>query len=407
MLIRATMHDLQRPTVIGGGDVMLPDGLARGAAVLIRHGRIAALLPRAQTPPPDAETIEARGLTVLPGFIDIHCHGGGGATFDAPSPEGISTVLATHARAGTTAMLAALPALAPDDRHAALRTLREYCRTNPPGPELLGAYLEGPYFSPTERGAQPESLIRPPTPDDYEPTLQEFSDFIRVWSLAPELQGAPILIRRLASCAIVTALGHSDASHEHVLAAIDAGASLVTHVYCAHSSFHRHVAEKKLGLAEMALLRDELTVELIPDGKHLPPLLLQLVLKNKRPERACVITDAMPAAGLPPGTYDFLGTDIRVTPQVAYRPDGRRYAGSILTMGKALRNMILLGGVTLADASKMLSETPAALLGINHRKGSIQEGKDADLVLIDPSLRVRHVLCRGCLVSTDASLPLA
>lgn len=389
------MSSEERATAIMGGDVMLPARLARRAGVVMRRGRIAAILAPDEAPPAGAATIDACGLTVLPGFIDIHCHGGGGAGFDSASPEDIDTILATHARGGTTAMLAALPALPADQRHAALSIVREYMRRQPAGPELLGAYVEGPYFSAAERGAQPEGVIRPPTPDDYRPTLEQFGDLIKVWSLAPELPGAMELIGELAARGIVPALGHSDASHEHVLAAIDAGAKLVTHVYCAQSTFHRDVADKKLGLAEMALLRDELAVELVPDGKHLPPLLLQLVLENKRPEQACVITDAMPAAGLPPGTYKFLGAEIRVTPEVAYRPDGRRYAGSVLTMGTALHNLILHTGSALRHVSEMLSSTPARVVGVGDRKGTIQEGKDADLVFVDGHHRVRDVFCRG------------
>ncbi|MFQ5809720.1 MAG: amidohydrolase family protein, partial [Armatimonadota bacterium] len=226
------MSSEERPIAIMGGDVMRPNGLARRAGVVTRGGRVAAILAPDEAPPPGADIIDAEGRTVLPGFIDIHCHGGGGASFDSASPEEIDTILATHAREGTTAMVAALPALPPDQRHAALRTLREYMRRQAAGPELLGAYMEGPYFSAAERGAQPEGLIGPPTPDDYRPTLEQFGDIIKVWSLAPELPGAMEFIRELTARGIVPALGHSNAGHEDVLAAIDAGAKLVTHVYC-------------------------------------------------------------------------------------------------------------------------------------------------------------------------------
>jgi len=394
------MSSRQHPIAIVGGDVLQHERLLSCHTIIVERGKIAAILGPDHSPPSAAETIDARGLTVLPGFIDIHCHGGGGAGFDSPSPEAIDTILATHARGGTTAMLAALPALPQQQRHAALRTLRE-CSYHCPGrPELLGAYVEGPYFSAAERGAQPEHIIGPPSPADYGPTLEQFGDFIKVWSLAPELPGAIDFITELTARGIVPALGHSDASHEHVLAAIDAGAKLVTHIYCAQSTFHRHVADKKLGLAEMALLRDELIAEIIPDGKHLPPLLLQLVLKNKAPQQACAITDAMPAAGLAPGTYDFMGSSIRVTDEVAYRPDGERYAGSVLTMDTALRNIILQGGLSLGHSSRMLSEIPAMVLGLARRKGTIEPGKDADLVLMDSHLRIRGVLCGGRPIDT-------
>ena len=276
-------------------------------------------------------------------------------------------------------------------------------------PEVLGAYVEGPYFSEKERGAQPEGLIGPPKADDYLPTLESYGDIIRVWAMAPELPGAIEFTQELTRHGIVTALGHSDASEEHVEAAVEAGASLVTHVYCAQSTFHRVDADKKLGLAEMALLMDELTVEVIADGKHLPPRLLQLVLKNKPPEQVCLVTDAMPAAGLAPGEYEFLGDTVWVTEEVAYRADRQRYAGSVLTMGKAVRNTATAyAGETPAvqsvrciereswvEVAEMASLTPARVAGVDDRKGSIEVGKDADLVVMSEGGEVRAVVCGG------------
>ena len=378
--------------VIHSGRVVSPSGVIEGGYVLAEGSRIVEV--GAGQAPAAGRILDARGGWVMPGLIDLHCHGGGGRSFQEAEAEATQHVLTTHLRAGATSLVAAIAACGRDERHACLAALRAA-----PGdgvqPELLGAYLEGPYFSEKERGAQPQELIRPPDPADYLPTLAEFGGFIKVWALAPELPGALDFIRRLRAQGIVAALGHSDASDDAVEAAVSAGATLVTHVYCAQSTFHRVGAEKKLGLAEMALLLDELTVEVIADGKHLPPNLLRLVLKNKPPSRVCLITDAMPAAGMPPGEYQFLGDTVWVTHEVAYRADRQRYAGSVLTMAKAVANVRRQAGMDMAALAEMAALTPARLAGVADRKGTLEPGKDADIVVLDEALHVKAVVVRG------------
>lgn len=384
---------------ISAARVVTPSGVIEDGHLVIIGSRIEAV---GKGPPPDASgsVIDAGGMWALPGLIDIHCHGGGGRSFQEPEAEAVRTVLATHAHGGTTSIVPAIAACRMDARHACLEALRvaQASSAGPPSsPEILGAYVEGPYFSQKERGAQPSDLIGPPDPEDYLPTLEASGDFIRVWSLAPELPGSADFIRELRRREIIAALGHSDASEEDIAAAVDAGARLVTHIYCAQSTFHRVEAEKKLGLAEMGLLLDELTVEVISDGKHLPPRLLQLVLKNQRPDRVCLITDAMPAAGIPAGEYAFLGDTVWVTEEVAYRADRQRYAGSVLTMARALAITAEHTAASMADLAHMASLTPATLLGVADRKGSLEPGKDADVVLLDDGFGVRMTICRGAI----------
>ena len=408
-------------TVHSGRIVLAEREIPRGY-VVTREGRIAEV-GEGEPARIAGDEIDAAGMVVLPGFVDIHCHGGGGQSFQEASTEAYEGALRAHLKGGTTSIVPAIAACGRGEREAILEVVREMVGRGPDGdperppfgpserlsPEVLGAHVEGPYFSQKERGAQPEGLIGPPNSEDYLPTLEAYGDIIRVWAMAPELPGAVEFTQELTRRGIVTALGHSDASEEHVEAAVEAGASLVTHVYCAQSTFHRVDADKKLGLAEMALLLDELTVEVIADGKHLPPRLLQLVLKNKRPERVALITDAMPAAGMPPGEYEFLGDTVWVTDEVAYRADRQRYAGSVLTMGKAIRNTATacavwkpaVQWVTCAEGegwvavAEMASLTPARVVGVDDRKGSIEVGKDADLVVMDEAGEVRAVVSGG------------
>ncbi len=382
---------------ISSARIITPVGIVENGHLVVSGSRIAGVGEGA-APEGVGRVIDAAAMWVLPGFIDIHCHGGGGRSFQEPEAEAIETVLATHARGGTTSIVPALAACPADERHAcldALRVAQSSSLQSPSLPEILGTYVEGPYFSQKERGAQPADLIGPPKPEDYLPTLDAYGDLIKIWSLAPELPGAIEFIRQLRQRGIIAALGHSDASEEHVVAAVAAGASLVTHLYCAQSTFHRVEAEKKLGLAEMGLLLDELTVEVIADGKHLPARLLQLVLKSKAPDQVCLITDAMPAAGLPPGEYQFLGDTVWVTGEVAYRADRQRYAGSVLTMARAVDTTHQLAGTRMTDLARMASLSPAQVVGADDRKGSLEAGKDADIVLLDEELQVRMTICRG------------
>jgi N-acetylglucosamine-6-phosphate deacetylase len=381
---------------IAGGLVCTPDWDFRPATVFLSAGRVERVEYRPLSAPATGlQVLDASGCYVCPGFVDLHVNGGGGADFHQGTPEAIETILRTHAAGGTTSLLAAINTAPDAERERALAAVKAYMRDGRGPADLLGAYIEGPYYSPRERGAHPESLLREPRPDEYVPFLDRFDDAIRVFSLAPELPGAVELCRELRRRRIVAAAGHSNARFEDVLRAMEAGLSLVAHIYCAQSTFHRTGAAKHLGLAESALLLDDLYVEIIPDGKHLPVEITRLVLRNKPPERVCVTTDAISAAGVGPGRYRFLGTDIVVEDGVAWRPDRQRYAGSVLTMATAVRNLVCDVGVELGQAVRMATETPCRVLGIADRKGTLEAGKEADVVVLDEELLPRATVSRG------------
>ena len=377
-----------------GCDVVFQDGSVAPGVVDVRDGAIDGVYRDGEAPETQSRTIDLSGHTVAPGFIDIHINGAGGETFDAGTSEAMSTILSTCSRYGTTAVLGALNTAPDEDRIAALERLQTWA----PGPddrvEFLGVYLEGPYYHPQERGAHPVEWMHDPDPDEYLPWLDRFGDLIRVFSLAPELDGGIELIEALVERGIVAAVGHSTAGEAVMDRAVDAGLTLVTHLYSAQSAFHRDGPVKHLGVAEMALLRDELTVEVISDGHHLPPRLLDLVLKLKPHDRVCVTTDAMQAAGLGPGRYNLMGTAVWVDDEVAYRPDRQRYAGSILTMDRAVRNVVQ-AGVPVGEAVQMATAVPAQTIGLEKRKGRLARGCDADLVVLDGGLEVSATVCRG------------
>jgi N-acetylglucosamine-6-phosphate deacetylase len=265
-------------------------------------------------------------------------------------------------------------------------------------PAILGVHLEGPYLSPQQSGAQDPRYLRLPEPREYLGLLERF-DFIRRWTAAPELPGGLELGRNLSERGVVASIGHSNAVYEEVLAAFRSGYSLATHLFNGMSRLVRRNAWMHLGVAESALAIDGLTVEIIADGRHLPAPLLRLIYKVKGPEGICLTTDSMRAAGLEV-KESILGslTDGRrviVEDGVAFMPDRASFGGSVATADRLVRTMVELAGVPLAEAVRMLTHTPARVMGIADRKGSLEPGKDADLVAFDEDIRIRLVMVEG------------
>ena len=387
------------------GMVVFPDGRVAPGVVDVADGRIEGVFNAREAPPSQFREIALQGLTVAPGFIDIHVNGGGGETFEDAASEGMSKILRTFARHGTTSLLGTLNTAPHDARAASLERLQAWRPRREDDVEFLGVYLEGPYYHPQERGAHRAEWMCDPDPKDYMPLLDRFEGMIRVLSLAPERDGAMALIGELAHRGIVAAVGHSTADEVVMDRAVASGLSLVTHHYCAQSTFHRAGAQKHLGVAEVGLMRDELTVEIIPDGRHLPPALLAFVLKLKSHEKVCVVTDAMHAAGLGPGEYSIMGMAVWVDDEVAYREDRMRFAGSILTMDRAVRALVQ-AGIPPGEAVQMATAVPARTIGVDNRKGKLAPGYDADLVLLDGDLEVDTTVCRGRIAYSRKESPM-
>lgn len=351
----------------------------------------------------DAAVIDAKGDYVCPGFIDLHLHGGGGADFMDGTVEAIDTVCKAHAKGGSTSILATTLTSSDADLGSALEAFRKaeekHCPL--PGSRPFGIHMEGPYFCDAQRGAQDPRYLKNPSPDHYEPLLEEYPEILRV-SAAPELPGALELGRRLRLRGILASAGHTDATFEQIEEALDAGYTHMTHLYSGMSGVRRIMARRVAGAVEAGLLLDSLTVEIIADGVHLPPSLLRLIYKCKGPSRIALVTDALRAAGMPEGEYKLGssedGQKVIVDEGVAWLPDRTAFAGSVALANRLVRNMVELAGVPLKEAVEMMSLTPARIIGIDSVAGSLDPGKRADIVILDDKLDVRMTIVAGTTV---------
>ena len=389
----------QRLKIINGR-VLTPTRLIPNGTILIT-GKTITDVSEGHIEVPDAEVLDAEGAYVSPGFVDIHVHGGGGHDFMDGTEEAFLQIAQTHARYGTTAMV---PTTLTSSRHELVDTLAIYERANrrnTKGACFLGMHLEGPYFALNQRGAQDPRYIRDPDPDEYREVLERSSAIAR-WSAAPERPGALAFGDYLRSKGVLAAIAHTDAVYEEVLAAVDHGYSLVTHLYSAMSGVSRRNGFRYAGVVESAFLLDELDVELIADGVHLPAPLLKLAHKIKGPDRTVLITDAMRAAGMPPG-QSILGSlhngiAVIVEDGVAKMPDRQSFAGSVATTNRLVRNMVTMADIPLPEAVRMMSSTPARVMGVGHQKGELVAGKDADIVFFDDAINVRLTMVGGRIV---------
>lgn len=382
---------------ITNGKVITPFKIIPNGTVLLEGGRITAVLEQ-DVDMADAETIDAEGLFVSPGFIDIHVHGGGGHDFMDGEGEGFLKIAELHARYGTTAMV---PTTLTSEKEQLIQTLDLYeqaCKNNSRGAKFLGLHLEGPYFAMNQRGAQDPRYIRDPDPQEYKEILQR-ADLIARWSAAPEKKGAMEFGRYLKEKGVLAAIAHSDAVYEEVVEAVENGYSLSTHLYSGMSGVTRKNAFRYAGVIESSLLMDELDVEIIADGVHLPAPLLKLIYKVKGPYKTALITDAMRAAGMPEGKSVLgnrqSGLEVIVEDNVAKVPDRTAFAGSVATADRLVRNMVNMADVPLIHAILMMSTTPARIMGIADRKGSLIAGKDADIVIFDDNIHIKKTIIAG------------
>lgn len=385
---------------IFNGKIITPTRIVDDGCVLITGETITAVL-QGNTEFPGALEIDAGGDYISPGFIDIHVHGGGGHDFMDGTEDAFLKIAEIHATHGTTAML---PTTLTSEKDGLLKTLDIYERAkknNTRGAEFLGMHLEGPYFAMTQRGAQDPRYIRDPDPVEYKEILAHSSS-IRRWSAAPELKGAIEFGKYVQSKGILVALAHTDAIYEEVVVAFENGYTLATHLYSAMSGVTRRNAFRYAGVIESAFIIDEMDVEIIADGVHLPAPLLKLVYKIKGAEHTALITDAMRAAGMPEGDSILgnleTGLKVIVEDGVAKLPDRSSFAGSVATADLLVRTVMKLADISLIDAIRMMTSTPSRIIGVADRKGSLTEGKDADIVIFDKDIHIKKTIIRGKIV---------
>ena len=350
---------------------------------------------------PGATEIDADGNYISPGFIDIHVHGGGGHDFMDCEETPFIKIAETHPRHGTTAMVPTTLSCERDELITTLELYKTADKKNVSGAQFLGMHIEGPYFAMNQRGAQDPRYIRDPDPDEYKQIIAQ-TDVIKRWSAAPELNGAIEFARYLKAHNILPALAHTDATYEEVVKGFENGYILATHLYLAMSTITRRNAYRYAGVIEAAFLIDEMDVELIADGRHVPPPLLQLALKIKGPSRIALITDAMRGAGMPEGEFILgnknSGLKAIVEDGVAKLPDRSSFAGSVATTDRLVRTMINMAKVSVIDAVKMMTYTPARIMNVADRKGSLAVGKDADIVIFDDNVNIRSTIIKGNIV---------
>lgn len=394
---------------IYNANIVTPFRIIPNGTILIRGNRIEAV-QEGDMEAEGAIAFDAGGNYVMPGFIDIHVHGGGGHDFMDGDEEGFRKIASTHLQYGTTAML---PTTLTSDRQGIIRTLECYQRAasrNTGGAQFLGIHLEGPYFSMSQRGAQDPAYIRNPDPAEYEEIVRVGGKTIRRWSAAPELPGALTFARFLTANGILPSLAHTDAIYEEAEEGYLNGYTLATHLYSAMSGVTRRNAYRYAGVIESAFLLDGMDVEIIVDGKHLPAPLLKLIYKIKGPGRIALITDAMRGAGMPPGESILgnirSGMKVIIEDGVAKLPDRTAFAGSVATTNQLVKNMVEMAGVPVPEAVQMMTATPARILGVENHKGTIAAGMDADLTVCDTNFDVEAVMVMGeILYRKDGNLP--
>ncbi len=381
-------------TKITNGRVILDSGIFENLNVYIEDEKICAVTE--ENLAFDRE-IDAKGRYISPGFIEIHSHGAGGCDFLDGTAEAFLTAAEKHLKHGVTTLI---PTATSSEIEATIEIQKIYeeaCEKNTIGADMPGLHLEGPYFAYGQRGAQDPRYLRNPSPDEYECILDACKSVLR-WSVAPELPGAIEMGKALRKRGILPAVGHSDAEWDDMEKAFDAGFTHVTHLYSGMSTVHRKNAYRYIGVVESAYLIDDMTVEIIADGKHLPAELLKFVYKFKGPDKIALITDSMRGAGMPDGEsmlgHYKNGLPCIIEEGVAKLPDRTAFAGSVATFDRLVRNMIHMAEVPIHEAVKMATKTPAKIMNFKDR-GTLTPGLRADIILFNDNIDVSFSMVNG------------
>lgn len=377
--------------------LLVQSGQIQPCDLVLADDVVDAIVP-VGTAPKGLPCIDGGGLYLSHGFIDIHCHGGGGADFMDATEDAWRTALRLHLSHGTTCITPTTLSATSEEIIRAFDIFYRCKNDLKDGARVLGLHLEGPYFSPAQAGAQDPSQLRNPDAEEAARILKECPDIVR-WSLAPELPGALEMGRELTQQGVLAAIGHSDATYSQVQQAVSAGFTHITHLYSATSTITRHNGFRQGGIVEAAYLLPELTSEIIADGCHLPAELLQMAYRFIGSQRLCLITDAMRAAGQTHGESvlgsNTTGQRVIIEDGVAKMPNRQAFAGSIATADRLVRNMVQLAGASLPDAIEMITATPARIIEKSHITGTVAPGRKADLVLFDENITIQKVWTDG------------
>ena len=369
------------------GRVITPIEELESVLIEVRSGDISRIEPNA-SPPRNGDYIDASDGLAVPGFVDIHIHGGDGHDTVDGSYEAIAGISRHLARHGVTSFLPTVVTSPWPQMAQAVRAVKEAMDRGVPGAVVLGAHVEGPFLSPEHKGAQPPEYIRPPSVEEFDKYLGDYLAYIKVVTLAPEVPGAEELIGYLASKGVVVSAGHSGASYDQMLNAVNLGVRNATHTFNGMKGLHH----REPAILGAVLSDDRLFAELIWDNLHVHPGAACVLVKAKGPERVILVSDAMRASGLADGEYDLAGQTVYVRSGTARLADGT-IAGSTITLDQAVRNAAERFGVRAAV--EMATLTPARSIGALDRRGAIEVGLAADLIILDQDLRVRRTFISG------------
>ena len=382
---------MKKTVVIENGTVITPSEAIEKGVVVFEDGKITAVGQRNRVKVPrSARVIDASGKIVAPGFVDIHVHGGKGRDVMDASYEAVKEIAKFLVSHGTTSFV---PTTISAPHHDLLRTVKAVktaMKKGTDGAEVLGAHLEGPYINPEKRGAHDANYVRLPSLDEFEEIWEASNHAVKIVTLAPELEASKMLIQRLRELGIVASIGHSNATYIQAVDAMKHGVRHATHMFNRMSGFD----SREPGVVGAVLVHDELTAELICDGIHVHPAAMSLLTRVKGSKKVVLVTDAIRAAGMPDGEY-ALGKQRIIVKDGVSRLESGDFAGSTLTMDGAVRNIMKLVGTSLQTAVKMATINPAAVVNVDGNKGSLEPGKDADIVIIDDEINVYLTIMKG------------
>ncbi len=381
---------------IFNANIITPDEIISGGCVLVKNGKIEAVLPH-DIAVEDYVPTDASNLYLAPGLIDIHVHGSGGFDCMDNTADAFLGLARSELLHGATTIIPTSIACSHEKLKDFVRIFETVRTMDHNGADMPGLHLEGPYIAMAQKGALEPQYVKPYDAKEYNEIL-DLSEHILRWSGAPELSGAEDFAKTLTSRGVLCAFGHTEADCALAERAISWGFTHVTHLYSSMNGTTRVRGLRKGGMVEAAYLRDEISVEIICDGMHLPAELIRLAVKTKGTDRTVLITDAMRAAGLGEGLYPFGDRNVIVKDGVAWLPDFETFAGSVATPDVCIRTVTQKAGIRLVDAVKMMTLTPARLCGLEHLKGSISAGKDADIILFDKDINIRNIFKKGIAV---------
>ena len=377
-------------TQIINGQILTPQGWLKDGSVLISDGKILEIT-NSDLAVIGATVIDAKGMFIVPGFVSMHCHGGGGHDFTEGTTEAFKEAAAAHLKHGSTTIFPTLSSTTFENIRLAAATCDQLMAEDA-DTTIMGLHIEGPYLNENMAGTQWKEFVKNPDPEEYK-ALVESTKCIKRWDISPELPGAHDFARYMTSKGILTAITHTEAEYQEIKDAFAAGFTHAAHFYNAMPGFHKRREYKYEGTVESVYLMDDMSVEVIADGVHLPATILKLVYKVKGVEKTCLVTDSLKFAGYTGETID--DPNYVIENGVCKWADRQTLAGSIATADVLVQTMVKKAGIPLEDAVRMASETPARLIGIADTKGTLEKGKDADIVILDNDANVRCVFTKG------------